>query len=189
MLSKQPYAHQIDWSKVWLFWGDERAVAPNHPESNYHTAMQNGLAQLPLNPHQIFRMEAERVPIEKAASDYESLIKKHLDKSFFDLIMLGVGEDGHTASLFPNTEALKVEDKLVAANWVPQKHCWRMTLTYPCIRQSRAIAIYAHGPSKSTIVNEVLHAPYESPYPTSRIGEAGRKALWILDADAAALLA
>ncbi len=188
-LSKQPYAHQLDWSKIWLFWGDERAVAPDDPESNYHAAMQHGLSILPLNPHQIFRMEAEKKPIEQAAEEYEALLEKHLGKQYFDLVMLGVGEDGHTASLFPNTKALKVEDRLVVANWVPQKDCWRMTLTYSCIRASRAVVIYAHGPSKKEIVKQVLQAPYDSPFPSSKIGEADRKALWMLDADAASLLA
>ena len=181
LLSKAPYAKRLDWSKVWLFWSDERAVPPDHPESNYFASMQHGLASLPLDPAHIFRMEAEKTPLEASAAEYEALLKKHLDAKLFDLVMLGIGEDGHTASLFPNTQALQIEDRLVAANWVPQKNCWRMTLTYPCIRQSRHVAVYAIGPSKKEIVKTVLEAPVRSPYPASCIGERGRKALWFLD--------
>lgn len=184
-LTKEPYAHQIDWSKVWLFWGDERAVEPDHPESNFNAAMNHGFLTVPLKPTQIFRMEAERQPIEEAASDYEAILKKHLDAHLFDLVMLGLGEDGHTASLFPGTKALEIEDCLVAPNWVEQKKCWRMTLTYPCICKSRDIVFYALGGSKQDIVKKVLLAPPRSPYPASLIGEKGHKALWILDLSAA----
>lgn len=187
LLSQSP--KELDWSKVHLFWSDERAVSPTHPDSNYHAAMHSGLALLPIPPHQIFRMQAEKTPIEEAATAYEALIKTHLGPDLFDLVMLGIGEDGHTASLFPNTAALAIEDRLACANWVPQKKSWRLTLTYPCIRQSRAIALYALGASKEAIVPEVLLAPYDSPFPASRIGEPGKKALWILDSAAAKRLA
>lgn len=180
LLSQKP--HALDWSKVLLFWSDERAVPPTHKDSNFHAAMQNGLALLPISSHHIFRMQAEKTPLDAAAADYETLIKKHLGPHLFDLVMLGVGEDGHTASLFPDTAALAIEDRLVAANFVPQKNSWRMTLTYPCIRQSRAIAFYAIGASKEAIIPEVLRT---DDYPASRLGEPGQKALWILDAAAA----
>lgn len=181
LLAEKPQS--LDWSKVHLFWSDERAAPPTHPDSNYHSAMQSGLARLPIPSNHIFRMQAEKMPLETAAADYEALIKKILP---FDLVMLGVGEDGHTASLFPNTAALAIEDRLVAANWVPQKKSWRMTFTYPCIHNSRHIVIYALGASKEAIVPEVLST---LSYPASRIGESGRKALWILDSAAAKRLA
>lgn len=179
LLSKK----SLDWSKVYLFWSDERAVPPTHPDSNFHAAMENGLGRLPIPSHQIFRMQAEKTPIEEAAAEYEALIKPYLP---LDLVMLGVGEDGHTASLFPNTYALAIEDHLTCANWIPQKNCWRMTLTYSGIHQSRAIIVYALGASKETIVPEVLNSP---SYPASRLGEPGHKALWILDSAAAKRLA
>ncbi len=184
LLAEMPQA--IDWTKVFLFWGDERAVPPTHPDSNYHAAMQSGFASLPIPANQIFRMQAEKTPLEQHAADYEALIKKHLGARLFDLVMLGVGEDGHTASLFPDTAALAIEDHLVAANFVPQKNTWRMTLTYPCIQQSQKIAIYALGASKEAIVPKVLHT---TSYPASRIGTPKHKALWILDNAAAKRLA
>jgi len=177
----------IDWSKVWLFWSDERAVPPAHPDSNYRMAMESGFQKLPIPPGQIFRMHAES-QIEKHALDYEETLHRVLGKSLFDLVMLGLGEDGHTASLFPQTESLKASDRLVAANYIPQKNTWRMTLTFLCIDKSENAALYALGKSKQAIVPKVLEAAIESPYPASRIGNPERKALWILDEDSAKFL-
>lgn len=177
---------KLDWSKVWLFWGDERSVPPTHSDSNYKMAMDAAFSRLPIPPSQIFRMVAEK-DIEKNALDYEDKIRRHLDKHYFDLVMLGIGEDGHTASLFPNTEALTIEDRLVVANHIPDKNTWRMTLTYPCINQSTRAIIYALGSSKAQIVPQALNSAIVSPYPSSKIGTPEHKALWILDTAAARL--
>ncbi len=177
---------KLDWSKIWLFWSDERAVPPDHPDSNYRMAMES-FGKLPIPPHQIFRMRAEK-EIEKSARDYEETLHHVLGKDLFDLVMLGVGEDGHTASLFPNTSALDVKDHLVAANYLPEKKSWRMTLTFSTINQSFYSTIYAIGPSKRIIVPQVLQAPIESPYPASQIGTSLHRALWILDTEAASHL-
>jgi len=175
---------KLDGSKIWLFWSDERAVPPDHPDSNYRMAMESGLGKLGIPPSQIFRMIAEKES-EKNALDYEEKIQRHLGKHLFDLVMLGVGDDGHTASLFPNTAALEIENHLVAANYIPDKKSMRMTLTFPCINQSYHSAIYAIGASKHIIVPKVLEAAIVSPFPASRIGTPEHKALWILDRDAA----
>lgn len=176
---------KVDWSKVWLFWSDERAAPPTHPESNYKMAIDL-LGNLPIPPSQIFRMQAE-TEIEKNSKNYEELIHTHLGKQLFDLVMLGLGEDGHTASLFPNTTALNEEKSLVAPNLLRDKNLWRMTLTYPCINQSAHTALYVFGSAKQKIVKEVLNAPILSPWPASRIGSS-HKSLWILDSQAASLL-
>lgn len=170
----------LDWSRVWLFWSDERSVPADHPDNNYHMAMQSGLAHLPIPKNQIFRMKAE-TDIEKNALAYEKNIQKILSEDLFDLVMLGLGEDGHTASLFPKTKALEETDRLVVANEVKQKKTWRMTFTYSCINQSKCAVIYALGAAKKTIVKEVLESPLPSPFPASFIGTATHKALWILD--------
>jgi 6-phosphogluconolactonase len=178
---------KLDWSKIWLFWSDERNVPPNHPDSNYRMAMESGFAKLPIPQAQIFRMRAE-TDVEKNAKDYEEKMRHHLDKHLFDLVMLGLGEDGHTASLFPHTTALQAADRLVVANHLPEKNTWRMTLTFPCINQSRSSIIYALGKPKHLIVPQVLEAAIDSPFPASRIGTPEHKALWILDSEAASLL-
>jgi 6-phosphogluconolactonase len=165
---------KVDWKKIWLFWSDERAVPPTHPDSNYKMAMEAGFAEVP--PNQIFRMKGEG-DLQKNAADYRDLIHRTLDKHLFDLVMLGVGEDGHTASLFPRTAALH-SNETVAANWIEEKKTWRLTLTFPCINQSRHSMILALG---KAIVPKVLEAPIESPYPASKIGTPEHKALWILD--------
>lgn len=177
------HVKDLDWSKVYLFWSDERSTPPTHPDSNYKMAMES-FGKLPIPPNQIFRMQAED-HIEQNAKDYEAKIRRYLGNHLFDLVMLGVGEDGHTASLFPNTEALKVEDRLVVPNYVEAHKTWRMTFTFSCINQSAKTAFYALGASKQTIVPQVLSAPIQSPYPASRIGTAEHPALWILDQAAA----
>ncbi|MBI3508368.1 MAG: 6-phosphogluconolactonase [Chlamydiia bacterium] len=177
----------VDWEKVWLFWSDERSCPPDHPDSNYRMAMDSGFSRVPIPPQQIFRMKAER-DIEKNAADYEELIRHHLGKHLFDLVMLGVGEDGHTASLFPDTQALAIEEQLVAANFVPKLKTHRMTLTFPCILESTKTAIYALGAPKQAILPQVLNAAIRSSWPASRLGTPEKKALWILDPDAAAHL-
>lgn len=174
----------LDWSKVFLFWSDERAVPPGDPDSNYGMAMKS-FGNLPIPPYQIFRMKAEE-NIAENALDYEEKIRHHIGKHGFDLVMLGLGEDGHTASLFPNTDALSIEDRWVVPNYVPLKKTWRMTFTYPCINSSAKIAIYALGSSKEKIIPEVLKSPIRSQYPTSNIGTAEHPALWILDTASAA---
>lgn len=176
--------HSLDWSRVWLFWSDERSVPPDHPDSNYRMAMES-FSALPLTPSQIFRMQAEK-DLERNAFDYQQKIRHFLKEPFFDLVMLGLGEDGHTASLFPNTSALSVEDRLVVPNEVPQLKTCRMTFTFPCIEQSAQIALYAVGAPKAKMVSQVLNAPILSPFPASRIGSPSHKALWILDQAAAA---
>lgn len=176
----QELSHQkLDGSKIWLFWSDERPVPPDHPDSNYRMAMES-LQALHIPPSQIFRMHAEK-EIQKNALDYEEKIHHYLDKHLFDLVMLGVGEDGHTASLFPHTTALQEETHLVAPNYIPEKKSWRMTLTFRCINQSFHTVIYAIGESKKLIVPKVLNSAIFSEFPASRIGTAEHKALWILD--------
>ena len=175
-------SQEIDWSRVLLFWSDERAVLPENPESNYHMAMDAGFNKLPIPQNHIFRMRAES-RIEENAREYESMIKKTLPEGIFDLVMLGVGDDGHTASLFPGTAGLTTKQRLVIANYVPQLSTWRMTLTFDCINSARNIAIYATGKNKAAMVARILSSGEEKPanLPAACVGTPSNKALWILD--------
>lgn len=180
----------LDWTQVFLFWSDERSVPPTSPDSNFHMAMEEGgLAKLPIPKEQIFRMVAESA-IEGNAKAYEDIILDKLASHPFDLVMLGMGEDGHTASLFPHTNALKVKGRLVIPNFVPQKNSWRMTFTYECINRSPHICLYVLGAAKAEIVEKVLLGPPNpTEYPSQLIGTSKTQALWILDSEAAKNLA
>lgn len=187
-ITKPPYSEAIDWSKVHLFWSDERSVPPDHPDSNYKMAMDSGFASLPIPEKNIHRMKAEKDILE-AAQVYEKEIRKTLHHHPFDLVMLGMGEDGHTASLFPHTEALEITGRLAVANHVPQKNTHRMTLTFECINQARNIAIYVLGPKKKHVIAEVLSSPPQfANLPAQRVGTPTHKALWITDKETGSLL-
>lgn len=177
----------IDWSKVYLFWSDERSVAPDSAESNYHMAMTAGLQKLPIPASHIFRMTAE-ANIEENAKEYEKIIEKTLKGKPFDLVMLGLGEDGHTASLFPNTEGLKIKDRQVIANHVPQHNTWRMTMTLPYINKAAHIVFYVLGAGKKHILSQVLQKNAPPTYPAQFVGTKENRSLWIIDEAAAPLL-
>lgn len=124
--------------------------------------------------------------IEANAAAYEIAIKKNVPDAQFDLIMLGMGDDGHTASLFPWTDGLHVEDRLVMANYIPEKKVWRMTLTFPCINSAKHIAIYVTGINKAEMLKKVLYGPpMPDELPIQRIGLSEHPATWIVDAAAA----
>lgn len=182
-LSKAPYSTEIDWTKVLLFWSDERSVAPTDPDSNFRMAMNAGLKSLPISQQHIFRMEAE-MEIEENAKTYEAKIQETLGNRPFDLVMLGMGEDGHTASLFPGTKGLSETKRWVIANEIPQKETWRMTLTFPCINRARNIVIYVLGKNKADMIGKVFLEKEEPPFPVSLVGTKESKALWVLDTDA-----
>lgn len=184
-LSSKEYRSQIDWQKVKLFWGDERAVPPDHPDSNYHMAMEAGLKDLPILKENIFRMQAEE-NIDENALAYEKFLQESTFHEALDLVMLGMGDDGHTASLFPNTHGLHTQNRTVIANYVPQKDVWRMTLTFKAINDSQAIAIYVLGSSKAKKLKEALSLPSDPDrIPIQKVGTPKHRALWIADAEAA----
>ncbi len=183
MLSSDLYSKELDWSKVLLFWGDERSVPPTDPDSNFRMAMDAGLKTLSIPREHIFRMEAE-TNIEENSHTYEAKIKEVLGDRPFDLIMLGMGEDGHTASLFPGTRALEEKTALVVPNEVPQKKSWRMTLTYPCINRARNTVIYVLGKSKEPMIRQVFLEKHTPPFPVSLVGTPENKALWVVDSEA-----
>ena len=185
-LTAPPYDKQIPWEKMHLFWSDERSAPPTDPESNYHMAMQAGFAKMPIPKSQIHRMVAEE-SIQENASAYDTLLK-NLNRPL-DLVMLGMGEDGHTASLFPHTKGLHSKDRLAIANHIPEKDTWRMTMTFSCINQAKNIAVYALGAAKKYTLAKVLTSPLQyEELPSQNVGTKDHKALWIIDEAAASLL-
>lgn len=180
---------ELDWKKVHLFWSDERCVPPYHPDSNYRMAMEASFSKLHIPAENIHRMQAEG-DCEEGATLYEKLILTKLPEKSFDLVLLGMGEDGHTASLFPETHGLHAEARHVTANYIPKLDTWRLTLTFECINKSKNIALYVTGKNKASMVKQVLEGPYEpDEIPAQRIGTSTNKALWILDKEASKDLA
>lgn len=178
----------IDWKKVLVFWSDERCVPLDHADSNYRMAMEAGIGSLPIPRKNIYPMMTDEDP-EVSALAYERLIQEVVPGGVFDLVLLGMGDDGHTASLFPKTHGLHPNVRLVIANFVPQKDVWRLTLTFDCINEAHQSVISVMGASKAKAVYQVLAGPYDpDSYPAQRVGTAEHKALWILDRDAASLI-
>ena len=181
---------RITWDKVYVFWSDERCVPPDHPESNYGMAKSYLLDLVPIPAQNIFRMIGEIEP-EAAAADYEETISAHFYKreKRFDLMLLGLGDDGHTASLFPDTPALVVKDKWVAANPHPYSDTSRLTLTFPALNASRQIFFLVTGENKAQVVKEVIretHLP--PPHPAKLVTGSVSSPVWILDSEAASKL-
>jgi len=188
-----PYFARVPWDKLNLFWVDERCVPPTDAESNYRMTNEAMLSKVPLPAGQIHRMKGELEP-EVAASQYEAIIRAEfgLDRSgdpVFDLVLLGMGDDGHTASLFPHTQALFAMVPLVVANHVPQKDTWRVTLTWPVINRARRVAFLIEGAAKAQVLDDVLLGPYDpESKPSQLIRPDSGKLTFLLDAAAAAKL-
>jgi 6-phosphogluconolactonase len=190
---EQPFLATIPWDKLFLYWVDERCVPPDHPESNYGVAKQLLLSKVPIPEANVFRMEGELDP-EEAANRYESYLRNSMklegaESPSFDLLTLGMGDDGHTASLFPHTQALDEIGRLCVANRVPQKDTWRITLTWPVINQAAEVAFEIEGPAKTDILAEVLTGPRNpEALPSQLIRPSNGKLLFLLDEVAAARL-
>jgi 6-phosphogluconolactonase len=175
----------VNWSLVEAFWGDERCVPVSDSESNYGNAM-TFFSKPPFDQAKKHRLVADGDDLEKAANDYEKLVKKVCHGSRFDMVLLGVGEDGHTASLFPKTKALDEQHRLYVPNFVPQKQQWRMTMTFPAIDQARAVYVLAVGKGKSKILKKILFGdPSFDELPAQRIGTESNPACFIIDKKAA----
>ena len=189
----QPFLKRVPWEKLDLYWVDERCVPPDNAESNYRMTREALLSKVPLAAERIHRMEGELDP-EIAAARYESTIRNTFrlegaETPTFDLILLGMGEDGHTASLFPHTEALNEMSRIVVPNHVPQKDTWRITLTWPVINQGRKVAFLIEGAGKAQVLHDVLLGPYQpETYPSQIIRPAGGSLTLLLDTAAAAKL-
>lgn len=163
-----------------LFWGDERCVPPDDPESNYRMARETLLGRVPIPAGNVHRWPAERPPEEAAARYGEDLAAAAGAPPVLDFVFLGIGADGHTASLFPGTSALSVADRACAASFVPALGVWRLTLTYPALDTARRAVFLVEGEGKREIVRRVAEG---EDLPAGRVRAA--ETLWFLDRAAA----
>jgi 6-phosphogluconolactonase len=189
----KPYFDQVPWGRLHLFWVDERCVPPTDKDSNYRMTNEALLEHVPLPAAQIHRIEGELDP-EAAAARYEAAIRaafrlEGAQTPAFDLVLLGLGEDGHTASLFPHTAALFELGRIAVANHVPQKETWRITLTAPVINRGHEVAFLIEGAGKAQVVHDVFLGAYDPKAKPSQLirPESGRLTL-LLDAAAATML-
>lgn len=189
----EKYLTAMPWAKVELYWVDERGVPPDNKDSNYRMTREALLDKVPLKPGQVFRIEGELAP-EEAAARYESAIRNHLrlegaQGPRFDLLALGMGPDGHTASLFPHTGAISEMIRIAVANQVPQLNTWRITLTWPVINEARDVFFLIAGKDKAQPLHDVLLGKFDpETLPSQLIRPRNGRLLMLLDRDAAALL-
>lgn len=172
----------LEWPAVKFFWSDERSVPCDDPASNYRMAMDAGLSKLSV-PH-VYRMEGVG-DLETNSLLYENLIKREVPGEKFDLIMLGVGNDGHTASLFPTTSALEAKRRLVVPNFVASMNTWRLTMTFECLQKASHVVIYALGKEKAPILERIFVK--KENFPVTHLMNL-RPVLFIVDAEAAPFL-
>ena len=180
------FCDQIPWSNIHFYWSDERHVPPDHPESNYRIANEAMLSRVPISPQHVHRVISEN-PAADAAQDYEDTIVKQIGGNpRIDLILLGLGTDGHTASLFPGSEVLHETKRLVAAPWVEKLSTYRITMTLPLLNNGASVVFLVSGAEKAQIVKEVLEGPEK--YPAQAVKPINGELIWMLDQDAAKLL-
>jgi len=195
LLATPEYIDRVDWMRVNLWFGDERAVGPDDEQSNYRMAYEALISHIAIPEQNVHRIHGE-LPPATAASHYAEALHAAFNLPAnglprLDLIWLGLGGDGHTASLFPDTDALKVQDHLVVANHVPQLDTDRITLTFPVINASAVVAFLVAGEDKATMVARVIEEDRSNPetlLPSQRIAPIEGQILWLLDMAAAGQL-
>jgi 6-phosphogluconolactonase len=182
---------KLPWDCIHVFFGDERHVPPDHPDSNFRMATESLLSKVPIPEKNVHRIRAE-LEAEVAAAEYEKQLVDFFhwgdhDWPRFDLIFLGIGEDGHTASLFPGSKALAESSRTVVANWVEKFQAFRITLTFPVLNHAAEVIFLVSGADKAQILNEVLR-PGAQKYPAQNVNPENGQLLWLVDQDAGSLL-
>jgi 6-phosphogluconolactonase len=184
----------LPWDRMFFFWGDERHVPPTDPDSNYRMADETMLSKIPVAAGNVFRIAAENPDAAAAAEAYEQALRKFFAVGpgqfpRFDLILLGMGPDGHTASLFPGTAALQEKSRLVVANWVEKLKASRISLTLPVLNAAYCVTFLVSGTDKAAVLRTVLeeNAPTEQ-YPSKLVKPSDGKLIWLLDRAAASAL-
>ncbi len=187
-LAGADFAARLDWPRVHLFWGDERCVPPDDPASNYRLARETLLDHLSIPPANVYRISGEREPAQ-AAADYDRRLRGFFGGlPRFDLILLGLGDDGHTASLFPHTPVLTERDRYAASSTAPVPPIHRVTLTLPVINAAARVLFLVSGEGKAAILRRVLEDEYPDTLPAQLIQPADGEVIWLVDESAARLL-
>ena len=194
LLTHPPYVGQVNWAIVQFYWGDDRCVNPDDPQSNYHMARETLLDALPISPSQVHRIQTELSDPAAAAALYAEELRRDFSLApgqlpRFDLVYLGMGDDGHTLSLFPHTSALGEDDRLVVANYVPKLGVNRITLTAPVVNNAANAAFLIAGPDKAAALAAVLEGPRDpDEYPSQLIHPFHGELYWFVDRAAASRL-
>lgn len=196
MLGSESFALLIDWPRAHLFWSDERCVPTEDPRSNYHMTHETLLKTVPRLPENIHRIRGENDP-ESSATEYENDLRNLFGTpdadgrpgTGFDLVLLGMGEDGHTASLFPGSALIREKRRWVAADYVESLSMWRITLTPVVINASENVLFLVSGAAKARAVRDVLEGPFQpEALPAQSIKPSGGRLTWLMDESAASLL-
>jgi 6-phosphogluconolactonase len=197
LLAEHPYRSHVEWNRVEFFWGDERAVPPDHQASNFRMAREAMFDKLDIPPERIHRIEAERPDLDEVAREYEAEVERVLGRvpgvgrrpPHFNLFLLGMGEDGHTASLFPNTPSLLEKERWVMAQQVPKAPRERITMTPPIINAAHFIMFLVAGPTKADVLAQVLQGSRDPlGYPAQLIHPLTGEVTWFVDHAASASL-
>ncbi|MBW2488031.1 MAG: 6-phosphogluconolactonase [Deltaproteobacteria bacterium] len=182
---------QIPWERIHFFWGDERHVAPDHPDSNYRMAFEAMLSRAPIPETNIHRIHAENPDADTAAEQYAREIRRFFkiagdEVPHFNCVLLGMGSDGHTASLFPDSPALSEKERLVVANRVEKSDSFRITLTLPVLNSADLVLFLVSGAEKADALKTVLEgAAAPARYPARLIQPSRGELIWFLDRSAA----
>ena len=185
---------QIPWDKIHLFFGDERHVAPDHPDSNFRMATEAMISKSPLKPEQVTRIKGEYPGTQQAALEYEEALREYFklkagEYPRFDLVLVGMGNEGHTLSLFPGTKALHADGRIAVRNWIGKLCTERITLTAPTACNAAEIIFMVTGADKACALKSVLEGPYEpDQLPAQLLQPQNGKLLWLVDAAAGSML-
>jgi 6-phosphogluconolactonase len=193
VLAEDQFRAAVDWNRTHLYWSDERSVPPDHADSNYGLASRELLSRIAVPPGNIHRMESERTDADRAAQEYEDLLRENLPANpqgfpIFDLIYLGMGGDGHTASLFPGSVALGETRRAVVSQNVESMRTRRMTFTFPLLNAARTVIFLITGADKAETLRKVLEGKNDPPFPSQRVRPMAGERILLVDRAAAARL-
>lgn len=194
LAGEEPFRSQFPWDRTHFFWGDERHVPPEHPKSNYRLAYDHMLSKVPVAEQNVYRVRAELPDAHDAADLYEAAVRDFFqvaDGQFprFDLMLQGLGDNGHTASLFPGTTALAERRRLIVATWIERLQTHRITVTFPVLNGATTVLFVVSGEKPADALNQVLFGPQLSvPLPAQLVAPRSGRLIWLADHEAASRL-